>query len=101
MTAIAITAQRIRGIDRVILAILGLFALIAVVAYDQLWSSVVFTSNAMLSILPFLTASVVIAGAAKATSLDGQIARVFKGHPVKAIVLASAFGATAPFCSCG
>jgi hypothetical protein len=43
----------------------------------------------------------VIAGAAKATSLDGQIARVFKGHPVKAIVLASAFGATAPFCSCG
>lgn len=101
MTAIAITAQRIRGIDRVILAILGLFALIAVVAYDQLWSSVVFTSNAMLSILPFLTASVVIAGAAKATSLDGQIARVFKGHPVKSVVLASAFGATAPFCSCG
>ena len=101
MTAIAITAQKIRGFDRVILAILGLFALIAAVAYDQFWASVVFTSDAMLSILPFLTASVVIAGAAKATSLDGQIARVFKGHPMKAILLASAFGATAPFCSCG
>ena len=101
MTAITNSSQRIRGFDRVILAILGMFALIAIVAFDQLWPSIIFTSGAMLSILPFLAASILIAGVAKATSLDGQIARVFSGHPVKSIVLAAAFGATAPFCSCG
>ena len=58
MTAITNSSQRIRGFDRVILAILGMFALIAIVAFDQLWPSIIFTSGAMLSILPFLAASI-------------------------------------------
>jgi uncharacterized membrane protein YraQ (UPF0718 family) len=101
MTELALTARKVVNFDRVILAILALLVIIAVVSVDQLWASLSFATGALTSILPFLALSVLIAGTAKGTSLDGQIARVFKGHSAIAVVMAAMFGAAAPFCSCG
>ena len=60
-----------------------------------------FIGEALKGIFIFLLASVLLASFAKATGLDQQISMVFSGHPFKAIIVASIFGALSPFCSCG
>ena len=68
---------------------------------EQANRSAIFTLEAVLNILPFIVLSVGIAAALKASGADQLVARAFEGRPVKAIALASIFGALSPFCSCG
>jgi uncharacterized membrane protein YraQ (UPF0718 family) len=94
-------AWRAWKIDRVVLAILALTALLSVLIPEQAQRSALFTGEALVGIGPFLLGSVLVAAFAKATGLDNQIAIVFAGHPVRTVMLAAAFGALSPFCSCG
>lgn len=87
--------------DRVVLAIIAVFAAIAYFLPEQLGESAYFTGENLLLITPFLVLSVALAAWVKATGLDGQIVRVFSGHVVATISAAALFGALSPFCSCG
>ncbi len=91
----------LRRADRVVLAIIALFAAIAIFLPEQLWPSALFTGQNLLLISPFLILSVTLAAWVKATGLDGQIVKVFSGHVVTTIGVAALFGALSPFCSCG
>jgi len=94
-------AGRIGRPDGAVTAILVILATLAAAIPDQAATSLVFTGEALLSIAPYILFSVVLASGAKATGLDRQIGRVFAGRPHTAILLAAAFGAMVPFCSCG
>lgn len=105
MTDIALTLRRFvktgRSLDRVWLTIAAILAVLAAIVPDQLPGSLVFTGQQLVSVAPFLLLSVMIAAWAGATGADSLIARAFSGHPVKMVLMASAFGALSPFCSCG
>ena len=90
-----------KKLDKVIVSIITALIVIAVLDPNQLTESIMFTGGALKEIFIFLLASVSLASFAKATGLDQQISMVFSGHPFKAIIVASLFGALSPFCSCG
>lgn len=92
--------RRLRRIDRVVLATLALLAALAVFDPAQAGVSLRAVGAALIGILPFLAASVLVAAGARATGLDRQVARVFTGRPLP-VIAAAAFGALSPFCSCG
>ncbi len=93
--------QRLLQADRVVLAILAVLLILAVQVPDQVPLSVAFVFNALISIAPFLIASVFVAAYAKASGADNLIARGFQGHGLRVVVLAALMGAFSPFCSCG
>ena len=88
-------------LDRVALATAGILAALAVATPAQGWTSLAFTVESLIFIAPFLLVSVAIAAVAKATGLDEQVARAFSGNRTTAVLMAAAFGALSPFCSCG
>ena len=87
--------------DQVVLATLGLFALLLAAVPGQSLDSLVFTLDSLVFIAPFLLASVLVAASVKATGLDHQIAVIFSGRQAPVIFVAALFGALSPFCSCG
>lgn len=101
MTDIGLAMVAVRRIDRVVLATLGLFAGLLVLASGQAFDSLVFTYDSLVFIAPFLLVSVLVAASVKATGLDRQIAVVFSGRQAPVIFAAALFGALSPFCSCG
>jgi len=105
MTSVALAFRTMNGtlqrMDRVVLSILGIFALLVLAAPPQALESLFFTLRSLGFIAPFFALSVFTVAYAKATGADTQIARVFSGHPVPMIAMAAAFGALSPFCSCG
>ncbi|RCK29856.1 permease [Thalassospira lucentensis] len=105
MSDIALKLRRFaetgRSLDRVWVTIVAILLALAVVVPAQLPGSLVFTGQQLASVAPFLLLSVMIAAWAGATGADSLIARAFSGHPVKMVLMASAFGALSPFCSCG
>ncbi len=105
MSDIALKLRRFaetgRSLDRVWITIVAILLALAVVVPAQLPGSLVFTGQQLASVAPFLLLSVMIAAWAGATGADSLIARAFSGHPVKMVLMASAFGALSPFCSCG
>ena len=101
MTLAERTARGALRLDRVLLVTAAGFLLLALADVPQAPASALFTLESLVEILPFLAASVAVAAGARASGFDRQIAAVFSGHPVKAILLAAAFGALSPFCSCG
>ncbi len=80
---------------------IAIFAALLLLMPEQASRSAIFTLEAVLNILPFIILSVGIAASLKASGADQLVARAFAGRPVKAIALASIFGALSPFCSCG
>ena len=96
-----VLVRRVLKIDKVILAIGVVVAVLALLIPEQAGRSVAFVGDALLEIGPFLLISMAVAAYARATDLDRQIAMAFSGHPLRAVVLAAAFGALSPFCSCG
>lgn len=84
----------------IILSLIILAILTALVP-AQAGASLIFTAEAILSILPYIVLSVGVAAALKATGADQMVAMAFEGRPMQAIMLASVFGALSPFCSCG
>ena len=93
--------QALKGLDRVWAALILLFATLAVFLPEQAAESVVFTLRAFGWILPFLLISVLLAAWLKAAGADRLIGAAVSRSPVRAILLAAAFGALSPFCSCG
>ncbi len=90
-----------RRLDRVMAATALILVALAVAVPAQALDSVAFTLESLLAMAPFLAAAVVLAGAAQAAGLDTLIARAAGGRTVVMVVLAAAFGALSPFCSCG
>jgi uncharacterized membrane protein YraQ (UPF0718 family) len=105
MTAITYAMQglgtALKSLDRVWVALVLLFAVLAVTLPDQAAASAVFTLDAFLWILPFMAISVVLAAWLKAAGADRLIASTVSRAPATAILMAAAFGAFSPFCSCG
>lgn len=81
----------------VAIVVLGLFIL----APSQGVDSVKFTLRALVSVAPFLLASIAIAAYAKASGAERLIAKAFTGNIKRMIVFAALMGALSPFCSCG
>ncbi len=105
MTTITAAVQglgsAIRDVDRVGAALVLLLALLAVFLPAQAAETFVFTLDAFLWILPFLAVSVLLAAWLKAAGADKLIGRSVSATPVRAVLVASVFGALSPFCSCG
>ncbi|MEH6402900.1 MAG: permease [Sneathiella sp.] len=93
--------QPFKQLSAPIVMILGILGTTAVLNLDQTIASIEFTASALLSILPFLILSVVIAAGLKASGADQIVAKAFEGRPLYAVAIASIFGALSPFCSCG
>ncbi len=81
--------------------ILATVIAIAITVPQNLNDHLIFASTSLLDIAPFLLLSVALASFLKATGADTMVARAFEGNPTRAILVASAFGALSPFCSCG
>ncbi|MEM7226260.1 MAG: permease [Pseudomonadota bacterium] len=94
-------AQRLRAVDRVWLALAGLFLVLTLLDPRQAWISVGFTLDAFLWITPFLLLSVVLAAWLKAAGADRLIGRLVAQRVGTAILLAALAGSLSPFCSCG
>ncbi|MDP7623862.1 MAG: permease [Rhodospirillales bacterium] len=75
----------------------GLFAL----SKDQASEATFFALNSFVEILPFLALAVGAVAYVKASGGETVIGRVFSGNLAVMIILAAAFGALSPFCSCG
>ena len=84
----------------VLILLLGLLA-VAVLDRSQLIPSISFTIDAMIGMAPYFAIAIGFAAYAKASGLDGLVAKAFSGNPAMAIVIASLAGAMSPFCSCG
>jgi len=87
--------------DKVIVVLLLALLILGLIDLNQAVSSLKFIANAIISILPFFLLAVSLAAAIKASGTDKIVANVFSGHPLKAVFIASVFGALSPFCSCG
>lgn len=88
--------------DGVVLATLAVFALLAVLVWDQAVESFWFTLQSLWGIAGFLLVSVLFAAYARASAADQLTAKVFAaGGTVVVVLAASAFGVLSPFCSCG
>jgi uncharacterized membrane protein YraQ (UPF0718 family) len=92
---------RFGRIDRVWIAIALIFGALALLTPPQVPVSARFAIDALVHIAPYLAVSVAVAAFARASGLDHQIGRAFSGNATRAILLAAAFGALSPFCSCG
>ena len=105
MTAITYAVRglgsALQALDRVWGALILLLAGLAVFLPQQAAETVVFTLRSFGWILPFLLISVLLAAWLKAAGADRLIASAVSRSPVRVIVLAAAFGALSPFCSCG
>ena len=88
-------------LDRVWLAIVAVFATMAVIVPDQVQPTAEFTALAVLDVAPWLVASILIAAYATASDADNLIATAFQGRETAMIITAAAFGGLSPFCSCG
>jgi hypothetical protein len=68
---------------------------------EQALASARFTLDAIIWILPFLLASVLLAAWLKAAGADRVIGATVSRSPFRAVVVFAAAGALSPFCSCG
>lgn len=91
----------IRRIDRVVAVFAAALLGITVLAPEQGLASATFVGSSLSSIAPWFAISVLMAAGAKATGADALIAHAFVGRESRMIVVAAAFGALSPFCSCG
>ncbi len=91
----------LQGLDRVWGALVLLLVALAVILPQQAADTIVFTLGSFTWILPFLLISVLLAAWLKAAGADRLIGAAVSRSPVRVILLAAAFGALSPFCSCG
>ena len=98
---VALPRWRGVGLDPVWSILLLAFAGLALLVPQQAPESLRFTLASIVSIAPFLGASILIAAYAKASRADALIAKAFQGRMGVMIVAAALTGALSPFCSCG
>ncbi len=87
--------------DKVFTLLLATLTILSLVNPTQGFESLKFIANSVLFIAPYFLIAVGLSASIKASSVDQIIAAVFTGHPLKAICIASIFGALSPLCSCG
>ncbi len=87
--------------DRVVLALAAMLLGLALYDPAQAYKSIQFTLDAALYIAPFFALAILFAGYAKASGLDGLIAKAFSGSLAVSVIAAALMGALSPFCSCG
>ncbi len=87
--------------DKVVVFLTAAMATLYIFSPEQGLGSVQFMLGSITYIAPYFILAVVLAAAIKATGADQIIVRLFTGHPVKIVIIASVFGALSPFCSCG
>lgn len=93
--------RRAVALDRIWLALALAFATGLLLAPEQAMMSLGFVGESLLTVAPYLTLAVAVAAAASASGADRLVAHAFKGHGLRAVVIAALFGALSPFCSCG
>jgi uncharacterized protein len=71
------------------------------ISSDQAKSTVSFTAENFIEIVPFLALAIGSVAYVKASGGETVIGDIFKGNLAVMIVIAAAFGALSPFCSCG
>ncbi len=87
--------------DRVVQLVILTLVILTLFEIEQATASIHFTLTAIIHILPFFLAAILLAAYAKASGADGLIAGAFSGNTAIAIVAGSLAGALSPFCSCG
>ena len=87
--------------ERVWLAFALIVLAIALLDPGQLAPSFDKVVASLLSVGPFLAASILIAAWAGATGADNLIAKAFTGAPAMMIAMGALAGGLSPFCSCG
>ncbi len=87
--------------DRVIIALLLGFAVLAIISQEQFTASLIFMSKALIKLAPFILLSVLTTAYVNATGADNLIAKAFQGNKAKMIIFAALMGVLSPFCSCG
>ncbi len=90
----------LRRMDRVVIAILGLLAAVAVFDPSGFLPTVEFASGAFLRTLPILLFATVALASVKAAGVETLVGRAFQGPAVPMILFAALVGAISPFCSC-
>ena len=90
----------IRREPAVLILVVGA-ALLAVLDPPQFMPSMHFTLDALIEMAPYFAIAIGFAAYAKASGLDGLVAKAFSGNALTAVVVASLAGALSPFCSCG
>lgn len=99
MTALALRLHRALAPHRAaVAAAAGAVAALAAAAWPEGRAVLAFVVDGYLAIGPLLLAGVVVAGAARASGLDGGVARRFAGKPVRGVLLASLVGTVTPVC---
>ncbi len=93
--------NRLKNLDRVVLAFVLLMAVVGIATPQQFWPSLSFVGNSLADIAPFLLLSIAIAAGVKATGADQLIGAAFRANAGKAVMVAALVGALSPFCSCG
>ena len=88
-------------LDKVVLALVIAWLFLILLSPAQGLASLNFVSDSVIYIAPYFILAVAMAASIKASGMDQIVARIFSGHPLKAIFIASLFGALSPFCSCG
>ena len=88
-------------VDRVVIALLAGFILLAVLDRGQLPASVAFLIDALITMAPYFLLAAVFSAYARASVLDALVGRAFGGNRVYGVLAAGLFGALSPFCSCG
>lgn len=87
--------------DKVIVTLALAWLVLGMLSPGQGLTSLEFVLDSVLYIAPYFIIAVAMAASIKASGMDKIVAEVFSGHPLKAIAIASVFGALSPFCSCG
>lgn len=90
------------GLKRWVWFGLALALLVGTLAYPRVVGETVwFVAESLLRLSPVLALAVVLSAYLRASGLDGQVARVFRGRRLTVIVAASLFGALTPICGLG
>lgn len=92
-------AARLRALDRVVLATVALLAALALLAPGMAVAGAGYALRALLAIAPLIALSALLAAWLAATGADDQMARAFRGRPVRAVLLAGGLGAISPLCN--
>ncbi|NEK22350.1 permease [Sulfitobacter sp. JBTF-M27] len=80
--------------------ILGILAIVALLAPDTLWETIAFTATALGHTAPFIAFAVLAVAYLKASGAESLLAKAFEGNPARMIVMAALLGGLSPFCSC-
>lgn len=89
-----------RRIDKVLLLVLAIFALVAVLDTGALGTITATTVGALGHTIPYIAFAVLSVAYLKATGAERLVAEAFHGRELRMIFLAALMGGLSPFCSC-